>query len=586
MVPVSFEGCSGSFHRARGTRGVVICSSFGFEDICARKSLVLLAHDLAARGVNVLRFDYFGTGDALGGPLHPQQVENWIANIRAAADWLKVNAHVTDVSLVGLRLGALLAAKAAPAIDDLSQLTLIAPPLNGKAWLREAQAFSAMIAPPLGETEARSSANNEIALAGYRMTGETAASIKALAWPSFDTLPASVLILSREQTQEAEAVAERTGGKADVLPFTGYGAMMCDVTASEPPLATLASLAERLARGNSLRDQAPMAPPCLPLNGPDFVETPVHIGGDGPINGIFCRPAGGEKRRNIIVLCNAGGIPRSGWGRMHVDLARKLARFGTSSLRIDLPGLADSAWPGGPSTVAVISQDLSTRISAVIDWLKERGFSEISIAGACSGAYHAFRTALVDPRIDRLVLLNQVSFAWSATHAMKLSAWQKSKAREMQTKMSALDSDEQAASEAAKLMARLFPIAKSLARGTLEALMSLSAKANSVLAQQNPVEAAFHAIAGRGTKILLVYSENDAGLAELERHMSAYLEGDGINAAALPSVSKHILRGADHMLTQPQAREEFSDLVCRFADQRSTVRTQEMERAFRAGQAA
>jgi len=152
--------------------------------------------------------------------------------------------------------------------------------------------------------------------------------------------------------------------------------------------------------------------------------------------------------------------------------------------------------------------------------------------------------------------------------------------------MSALDSDEQAASEAAKLMARLFPIAKSLARGTLEALMSLSAKANSVLAQQNPVEAAFHAIAGRGTKILLVYSENDAGLAELERHMSAYLEGDGINAAALPSVSKHILRGADHMLTQPGAREAFSDLVRRFVDQRNTVRTQEMERAFRAGRAA
>ncbi|MDH7794795.1 MULTISPECIES: alpha/beta fold hydrolase [unclassified Beijerinckia] len=588
MVPVSFEGCAGSFHPARGTRGVVICSSFGFEEICARKSLVLLAHKLAARGINVLRFDYFGTGDALGGPLHPHQVESWISNIRAAAAWLKTNAAVSDISLIGLRLGALLAANAAPSIEQLSQLVLIAPPLSGKAWLRETQAFSAMIAPPLGEPTAPS-ATSEITLAGYRMTSETAAALKALTWPSFETASTPLLILSREQTQEAQALAQRAGGpsdKVEVLPFAGYGAMMCDPTASEPPIPTLTLIADHLPHGNALRESGPANPPCLPLVGADFVETPVQIGADGHVNGIFCRPPGGEQRRNIIVFFNAGGIPRSGWGRMHVDLARKLARFGTSSLRIDLPGLADSAWPGGPSAVAVISQDLSARISTIIDWLKERGFAEISLAGACSGAYHAFRTALADPRIDRLVLLNQGSFVWSATHAMKLAAWQKSKAREMQTKLSALDSDEQAASDAAKLMARLFPLAKRFARSSLDAMMALSARANHVLAQQNPVEAAFHTIAGRGTKIMLVYSENDAGLTELERHMGLYLDGDGMDADALPGVSKHILKNADHMLTQPWAREEFGDLVCRFVDQRSTVRTEAMERAFRAGRVA
>jgi hypothetical protein len=94
--------------------------------------------------------------------------------------------------------------------------------------------------------------------------------------------------------------------------------------------------------------------------------------------------------------------------------------------------------------------------------------------------------------------------------------------------------------------------------------------ANSVLAKQNPVEAAFHAIAGRGTRIMLVYSENDAGLAELDRQLGA----DGLNA--LPGVSKYILANADHMLTQPEAREEFGDLIARFLDQRSTVRTKEV----------
>lgn len=569
MIPVNFEGCAGYFHEAGGTRGVVICGSFGFEEICARKSVVLLAHELAARGVNVLRFDYFGTGDSLDGPRDPDQVATWIGNIRAAADWLRSHGGVSDISLIGLRLGALLAANAADTIDNLAALALIAPPVSGKAWLRESVAFSSMIAPPVGATT-RSETDDVIT--GYRLSAETAADLKTLDWQKLATMPeASILVMSREQSPEAQRVAALCASPVEIVPFTGYGAMMCDPTASEPPMATLRALADRLAASGKERANVPSVPPCLPLTGAGFVETPVQIGPDAHINGVLCRPAGGEDRHNIVVFFNAGGIPRTGWARMHVDLARKLACSGTASLRIDLPGLGDSARPGDPSTIAIISQDLTGQIAAVNDWLSERGFVEIALAGSCSGAYHAFHAALSDARVDRLVLLNQVSFVWTATHAMKLSAWKKSKAHEMQARVSALDSDEGQASEAAKLMARLFPIAKKFARGSLDAMMTLSAMANSVLAKQNPVEAAFHAITGRGTRIMLVYSENDGGLAELDRQLGP----DGLDA--LPGVSKHIIPGADHMLTQPQAREQFGALVARFLDQRSTVRANNMQ---------
>jgi len=578
MRPVNFEGCAGYFHEAAGTRGVVICGSFGFEEICARKSVVLLAHELASRGVNVLRFDYFGTGDSLGGPDDPDQVATWIGNIRAAADWLRRHGGVSDISLIGLRLGALLAANAADTIEHLATLTLIAPPVSGRAWLRESLAFSSMIAPPVGAATRGGGNEDEIVLTGYRLEAETAAGIKTLDWRKLATLSeTSILIMAREHMQEAERVAALATGPAsvEVLPFTGYGAMMCDPTASEPPMPTLRLLVDRLAAGSAERAQDALPPPCLPpcqpLQGAGFVETPVQIGDDGHINGVLCRPAGRAERRNIVVFFNAGGIPRTGWARMHVDIARKLACSGTSSLRIDLPGLGDSARPGDPSTIAIISQDLTGQIAAVNDWLNERGFNEIALAGSCSGAYHAFHAALNDTRVDRLVLLNQVSFVWTATHAMKLSAWHKSKAREMQTRISALDSDEGQASEAAKLMARLFPIAKKFARGSLGAMMTLSAMANSMLTKQNAVEAAFHAITGRGTKIMLVYSENDGGLAELDRQLGP----DGLDA--LPGVSKHIIANADHMLTQPQAREEFGELIARFLDQRSTVRSGEAQ---------
>ena len=519
MIPVSFEGCAGYYHPARGARGVVICGSFGFEEICARKSVALLAHELAARGVNVLRFDYFGTGDSLGGPLNPGQVATWIDNIRAAAGWLRAHGGVSDISLLGLRLGALLAVNAATAIEDVSTLALIAPPASGKAWLRESLAFSSMVAPPAGAADRAGNEDGDIVIAGYRLTAETAADLNSLDWRKLTAVTEpSILIMPRERTQEAGKVAALAAGRAakiETLAFTGYDGMMCDPTASEPPMPTLRLLAERLAAGGRESEGAPAIPPLLPLAGPCFVETPRAAWPPTPIS-TACS-AGlpvGEKRRNIIVFFNAGGIPHTGWGRMHVDIARKLARFGTSSLRIDLPGLGDSARPGGPSTVSIISQDMTAQISAVIDWLKQRGFVEITLAGSCSGAYHAFRTALSDVRVDRLVLLNQVSFVWERhprdDETIGLAEIQgRARCRRASPRSTVTGASRSGSSQTHG--ADVFRSPKKFARGSLDAMMTLSAMANSVLAKQNQVEAAFQAIAGRGAKIMLVYSENDAG---------------------------------------------------------------------------
>src|SRR6202453_1448847 len=44
--------------------GLVVCKPFGYEAICAHRSVRAFAEAAAALGVPTLRFDYAGTGDS------------------------------------------------------------------------------------------------------------------------------------------------------------------------------------------------------------------------------------------------------------------------------------------------------------------------------------------------------------------------------------------------------------------------------------------------------------------------------------------------------------------------------------------
>src|SRR5882724_6274115 len=64
--------------------GVILCSSLGHEQVHAYRGMRHLADALAGRGIAVLRFDWFGTGDSAGDDTSPDLVANWQANVRDA----------------------------------------------------------------------------------------------------------------------------------------------------------------------------------------------------------------------------------------------------------------------------------------------------------------------------------------------------------------------------------------------------------------------------------------------------------------------------------------------------------------------
>jgi hypothetical protein len=126
--------------------------------------------------------------------------------------------------------------------------------------------------------------------------------------------------------------------------------------------------------------------------------------GDGKgLTGVITDPAAAsERRRPAVILLDAGVLHHVGPNRIHVRLARGLAREGFQALRFDFSGIGDSrarrdAVPFAESLVAETRQ--------AMDLLAARGASSFLLFGICSGADGALRVALQDARVSGAVLV-------------------------------------------------------------------------------------------------------------------------------------------------------------------------------------
>lgn len=90
---------------------VLVCPSIGHEHTRAQRALRILAEALARGGHHVLRLDYRGLGDSWG-RLEDGGVEPWCEDIELALEQLAAVSGSRQIDLVGVRVGAALAATA------------------------------------------------------------------------------------------------------------------------------------------------------------------------------------------------------------------------------------------------------------------------------------------------------------------------------------------------------------------------------------------------------------------------------------------------------------------------------------------
>ncbi|MFV0280056.1 MAG: alpha/beta fold hydrolase [Rhodoblastus sp.] len=559
MIPVVFDNCRGWLHPGASRRGVIICGAHGFEDLCARSSLRLLAEQLSRQGLPTLRFDWRGTADSEGDGDAPHRVATWLGNIGEAVRKLVEMTGVEEVALVGVRLGALLALEAARDIQP-ARLVLLAPPASGRALKRELEVMSKIFQ---GKPGADDDAFDGVSAAGFRISRATLDDLKLVGSRRISgARNCATLVLS--QNPEGAPLAEKlreTGADVTVEPFEGYAEMMCDPTAALAPVKAIRRIVDFVAEGATATHKVGPAPDAsaegATLATDVWREEAAQFGPANRLVGIFCTPADNGAHEKAVVFLNSGGVYHIGWARMFVDMARHLARSGVASLRMDLSGVGDSLSPRslspqGPERAPLFDRSLTRDVEAAVDWLFSNGIREVALFGACSGAYQAFHAAIEDKRVKRIALVNQACFIYGPTYAMQIEAWRRTKAADIAMKLASFEGAAENAPGGARAL--LFSLAKKVAKAGLAHATDATYALRRRVPGLNMVERWFSELSSRGAEVLLIYSENDPGLSELERHLGARSHDE----TPLPGVYTKLIADTDHELTPQSARAAVS----------------------------
>lgn len=132
------------------SRAAVLCHPWGDEYLHAHRAMRQLAIKLSRAGFHTLRFDFFGTGDSAG-EMADADLARWEADIQLALEELRDMVGATRLTLIGLRLGATLAARVATVRpNDIDSVALWDPILSGPRYLASlgAAAAPAASSPP------------------------------------------------------------------------------------------------------------------------------------------------------------------------------------------------------------------------------------------------------------------------------------------------------------------------------------------------------------------------------------------------------------------------------------------------------
>ena len=412
--------------------GAVVVPPFGWEDICSYRPLRFLGKTLAAHGIPTLRFDLPGTGDSSGGALDAGLVEAWIRSVGDAAEELRAATGVQNVAVIGIGMGANLAAAAASRAN-FQDLVLWGCAANGRALVRELRAFA--------QLETQEFANGDppppqllpgLEVAGFLVSPETQKDLESLSIAGSQLHGRRILVLSRDELRiDPRLVSALQGGgvEPEIGIGSGYAAMMAAPHEAVPPTATAARIAEFLKGGAPLnaggqnsvtkRVSTELRTTAFEEDGARVLETiwtlknsPGHS--PAPIFGVLSEP---EARTTASDLCllflNPGSTRHIGANRNWVQAARRWAARGIPSLRMDVGGEGESDTERLTGVAPLYETGLIEDIEAAMAALRaSHGARRFIAIGLCSGAFWAFHAAIRNAEVRRALLLNPRLFFW------------------------------------------------------------------------------------------------------------------------------------------------------------------------------
>ena len=585
----------GWLHRASDAcapLGLILCNPFGYEAICAHRTLRHIAQTAAAAGIPVLRFDYDGTGDSAGTDLDPDRLRGWIDSVHAAVDAFRRELGCPNVVLLGIRLGATLATLAAIERKDVVGIIAIAPVVNAKAYLRELRALQ--MATGAAASSASSAGPEVTEATGFLITPATRDALNAVNLATLTAQPApELLILDRDDLSGSERWVEQLtqhGCKVDRQVFKGYVEMMLSPHSTVVPLQGLAGSMDwlrvrvaKLQAASCISASIPSAAavfrsaaliPPVPRARHSAYESLEFLDSNRSLFGVLSsplptarRPGEGSVSKSVLLL-NAGATHHVGPNRMYVLLARMLASLGYVVLRMDISGIGDSLPRPGEAENIVYSACAVADIGEALKYLRtQAGGAECCVVGLCSGAYHALKSAAAGSTLAGLVMINPLTFFWK--EGMSLDAKQ---------------SDQRVISEVQRYQQSAFKLSSwmKLLRGDVDLrnLLQVVYRLNSSalkhflrdigrrlhLPLKDDLGRELESVAQRGIDMRFVFAADDPGI-ELLR-----LQGGSVYQKLLRKrqLDVRVIDDADHTFTHHRAREELLESVSLAIRQRQT----------------
>ncbi len=584
MTPVYVNGCFGVLHPAAGPHGVLICSTLGDEALNVYRPLVFLAEQFAAAGSPALRLQYYGTGDSGGEDGEPGRFQAWLSGIAAGVRWLRETCGVSRVTLVGVRMGAALVARAACEIDDVEALILLSPVPDGRRFLREFILRARTIAE-VWQLESRIEDKEWFEAHGLRLDRQTREELGRLDVARLPRCPAPrVLILDQRDGPASSVMAarlSRLGAEVTCETADGLDTMLRDPYQNAVPQDAFAravswhrdSCSCTVGEGGEKGQCADPIPLTLSRKAGEGsavlvtdhgTEAPIRFGPNGRLFGILSTPADPRENAPPVLIASTGANPRFGNSRAAVAVARWLAEHGIASLRMDGAGIGDAAAETGERGQPY-SQQGDGDLTAAIDELSRRFATPVLLLGMCSGAFHALRAAFEDRRIAGLMLVNLQKFVWQEGDS--LSVVQRITPRTTSFYMRNLVRLH-ALQRLLQGKVSVGGIALALARRMLRKVAAISDPAISMLQRHETrvgrVRRQMRDLQQRNVPILFVLSGNDPGLVEI----GEYFGGQGRRFRRQSNVMFRLLQGADHTLSARWARDALLGLIATFLRQR------------------
>jgi len=559
MTPVSFNDCFGWLHAppagaASGDVGIIVCQGLMRDGLLAHCSFRLLGDELAAAGYPMLRFDYPGTGDSLdasGG-----HWDAWLNSIDQAAEWLKVTTGVKRLILCGLRTGAMLATVVAGKRSDVAGLLLFQPVVSGRTYVREMILEADLQS---GKTSIRGEDLDirEFLFSAATLDQISAVDLRKAALPS--GLKAALFVRpDARQIEECVTAWKAQGVDSEQHGWDGLVPLMRHNVIDENALADFAHVMAWLKRavpGEPI--VAKPRPPEMKLTPDGAIETPFWFG--PKLFGVLSRPASGSTDQ-ILLIGNGGRDPHYGAARQNVDFARHLAKNGIACLRFDFAGLGDSVGPPGKENLLTHTfTDRLPDIRAALDALEQQGFKRFSMLGLCSGAYHAFHAALVEPRLSRLLLVNMPLFQLPTHNVLDFLENRGTSATVVGRKLFSVGSWKTLLSGRSNVRTLARSAINHARRQIAGKSQALGRKLGLIREQSFPVQA-MSKLTRQGTRALFLFSPGDEEIDAFAREFGP----EGEKLAPYKGSQVRVLPRMDHDLTKAIGRRDAEQAVTEF----------------------